>query len=205
MLSRKQQWRRTSKEATSPRTKCSRIRFEEALGKQNETVSRTTSESGLPQKKLVDQCVRRWTFSNLVSCKATPPKRKVRFSDTNHVILVPCRVEYFHRNMQDDIWWSECHLSEMKDSAREEVNDYRNAVHCDVHTAIRHLYQPIEVIQQKPYGTFSQPDETNCSLIANVNFLDVKPKHAYVQNETTQECPSSPDPIPLHPLAYLVY
>lgn len=208
MLTRKQQWRRTSCESLSPRTACSKIRFESTLKKQGDAVMRIQSETGLPQKKCdEDKFTRRWTF-NVTSCKSTPRQRHVRFSDTNHVILVPCRQEYFRHNMQEVIWWSEDDLREAKNSAREEVNDYRNSVCCDVHTAIRHLYQPIQVIQNKTNDAVLQPNEPVYPLVANVNFLEVKPKHGYVPSKDdspVSEESTYPEPAPIHPLAYLVY
>jgi hypothetical protein len=52
---------------------------------------------------------------------ASDGKRKVRFSDTKRVVLVPTRHEYHKHGIHEDIWWEMESLRSFKACAKQEL------------------------------------------------------------------------------------
>lgn len=190
MLTHKQQWRRTRSVLTRSSIFCG-----EGIHVHGNTNLKKTCDLGL--KGGQDNCLRQQTLDDLGSCRLKP-KKKVFFSNTIRIILIPRLEEYYQRNIHDDIWWSPSDVANFKDSARAELADFIHSNNCDINTAIHLLYQPNHhEFLPRTQGRCSNPHSRP------VNFMDVKPKHTYANDK---ELDDNLEDIPpaVHPLAYMV-
>jgi hypothetical protein len=123
-------------------------------------------------------------------------ERRVKFSPSVAVILIPSVAEYVKCGIRDQIWWSDVESSEFKIDAAMELQSYlRCHQHLDCHSALKELYQgnnndqeysidrtssnsSLETIQEEPEINDSQQSPNQ--LILQITSLD---EHATTDNE----------------------
>mmetsp|Transcript_4719 Transcript_4719/g.4765 ORF Transcript_4719/g.4765 Transcript_4719/m.4765 type:complete len:193 (+) Transcript_4719:64-642(+) len=67
--------------------------------------------------------------------------KKVRFSDTSRVILVPCLNEYRSHGLHNELWWENNDYCSFKHSASVEFYEMLSKFEGDVKEVLKRLYQ----------------------------------------------------------------
>lgn len=123
MLTRKQSWRR--------------VRAGNESINKKEGMLRALSESTIATSGVFNsECLsRRKSDGDL--------KKRVRFSNTAKVVLVPSRQEYQSHGIDHDVWWKPQDYFVFKTSARAEVCQLIDKYSGDLRAVLRDLYQPL--------------------------------------------------------------
>jgi hypothetical protein len=77
-------------------------------------------------------------------------KKRVKFYSLVNVVLIPTRLEFHQAGLVNSLWWDAEDYVHFKQKALSEVNEYAKMKNLNLLTAIIHLYQPDEVINNSP-------------------------------------------------------
>ncbi len=94
-------------------------------------------------------------------------KKRVGFSLTLSVVLVPCKQEFTEAGLKESLWWSSGHFQSSVKVSLAEISILAKARALDMKTARRQLYQPCSSDQEDPFDaihlTCSSPTTSSTS------------------------------------------
>jgi hypothetical protein len=123
--------------------------------------------------------IRSESDNSYIQQQPSSTKKQVRFSAAVRVVLIPTVAEYRQVGLADLMWWSDCHYSEFKTSAVNELKEYMTKhTGSNAKEAIKALYQPFN-------------SETKLQQTAAIFSAEVSSPQPHVLSSTTSSSQTS--------------